>query len=241
MSAELVRYDGNVPYFTETVTEFAVVIDPLLGLSGLVAKVMASRVETGRTGSGHQPQHPARPTVDTRRQATVADHRSQRAHQARIAELAVREQAQVRRDRLDLTRLEQNFDAALCAIKMEGASRQHEADRRFAAEIRRIDSALQIEMTRLAEVQRRNQQSFVVARQRLRMADAARRDIGMAMSEATRLMRGRNQFAEIAALTVPALSQAMVAVVTRQQDGTSAILESLCKPQPRRIGRSTRG
>ncbi|MCU7728127.1 hypothetical protein ODJ79_30795 [Actinoplanes sp. KI2] len=48
MSVELVRYDGDAPSFTETVADFAAAIHPLLGLSRLVAKVMASRVEMQR-------------------------------------------------------------------------------------------------------------------------------------------------------------------------------------------------
>jgi hypothetical protein len=210
MPAELVRYDGHAPAFTATVAEFAVVIHPLLGLSGLVAKVMASRAEATRLEAIH-------------------------GHDARMAELAMRERAQIRRDHLDLTRLEQNFEAALCAIKVEGAARRHEADRRYAAEMRRIDAAVKVELARLAEVRRHNQQSFAQSRQRLRLAEAARRDIGKAMSEATRMMRGRSRFAEIAALTVPMLSQAMTTVVTQQQDGATAVLEALSAPGPRAL------
>ncbi|MEU4623524.1 hypothetical protein AB0G04_26565 [Actinoplanes sp. NPDC023801] len=223
MPAELVRYDGHAPSFTTTVSEFAVVIHPLLGLSGLVAKVMASRAEADRLEG--------------------AAGRPQRDHEVRMAEIAVRERARIRQDHLELTRLEHNFEAALCAIKVEGAARRHEADRRFAAEMRRIDGAIKIELARLAEDRRRNRQSFAEARQRLRLAEAARRDIGKAMSEATRMMRGRSRFAEIAALTVPMLSQAMTAVVTQQQDGTTAVLDALSGPGPRALpgGRGSAG
>jgi hypothetical protein len=235
MPAELVRYDGDVPSFTVTVAEFAVAIHPLLGLSGLVAKVMASRVETERlrTVAARDRQQHARTMAGMRQQATAADRHSTRMYEAKMAEIAASERADVRRGHVELSRLEQSFDAALCAIKVEGATRRHEADRRYAAEIHRIDGALQVEMARLAVEQRRDQQSFVEARQRLRLAEAARRDIAKAMGEATRMMRGRSRFAEIAALTVPALSQAMAAVVTQQQDGTAAVLDALCRPRRR--------
>ncbi|GIE84422.1 hypothetical protein [Actinoplanes regularis] len=244
MRTELVRYDGGAPSFTVTVVEFAGAIEPLLGLSGLVAKVMASRVEAERikaTAARDRQQH-ERAMTGMRQQATAADRHSRRMYQAKKAEIAAAERADVRRGEIELSRLERDFDAALCAIKVEGAVRRHEADRRFATEMHRIDSALQAEMARLADRRRRDQQSFALARQRLRLAEKARSDIGKAMSEATRMMRGRSRFAEIAALTVPALSQAMAAVVTRQQDGTVAVLDALCLPQrPMGGGKQSRG
>lgn len=233
MPAELVRYDIDGPSFTETVADFAGAIHPLLGLSRLVAKVMASRVETERlkNAAARDRQHHERAMVGMREQATTADRHSKRVYEAKLAEIRASERDGLRRGQLDLRRLEQNFDAALCAIKMEGSTRRYEADRRFAAEIHRIDGSLRVEMARLAEDRRRGQQSFAQARQRLRLAEAARRDIGAAMSEATRMMRGRSRFTELAARTVPALSQAMAAVVVHQQDGTAAVLDALCEPR----------
>jgi len=235
MPAELVRYDGDGPSFTETVADFAGAIHPLLGLSRLVAKVMATRVEAERlkTIAARDRQQHERSMAEMRQQATTSDRHSKRIYEAKLSEIRSHERADVRRGQLDLHRLEQNFDAALGAIKMEGASRRYEADRRFAAEARRIDGALQVEMARMAEDRRRSQQSYAQARQRLRLAEAARRDIGKAMGEATRMMRGRSRFSEIAALTVPALSQAMASVVIQQQDGTAAVLDALCKPRRR--------
>jgi hypothetical protein len=233
MPPELVRYDGDGPSFTETVADFAGAIHPLLGLSRLVAKVMATRVETERlkTIAARDRQRHKQAMAGARQQATAADRHSKRMYDAKLAEIQADERADVRRGQLDLCRLEQNFDAALGAIKMEGATRRYEADRRFAAEIHRVDGALRVEMARMAEDRRRSQQSFAQARQRLRLAEAARRDIGAAMGEATRMMRERSRFTEIAALTVPALSQAMAAVVVQQQDGTAAVLDALCKPR----------
>lgn len=243
MSAELVRYDGDTPSFTETVADFAGAIHPLLGLSRLVAKVMASRVEMQRlkTAAARDRQRHARDMAGMRQQATTADRHSQRMYEAKMAEIAAHERAEAGRGRIDLLRLERSFDASLSAIRMEGATRRHEADRRYAAEIRRIDGALQIEMARLAEQRRRDQQSFAQERQRLRLAEEARRDIGKAMNEATRMMRGRSRFAEIAALTVPALSTAMAAVVIRRQEGAVAVLEALCEPRPVERGVRRRG
>jgi hypothetical protein len=240
MSTELVRYDGDTPSFTETVADFAGAIHPLLGLSRLVAKVMASRVEMQRlrTVAARDRQRHEREKTRMRQQATTADQHSQRMYQAKMAEIAASERAAVRQGGIDLARLEQSFDVSLAAIRTEGAARRHEAERRYAAEIRRIDGALQIEMARLAAQRRRDQQSFAQERQRLRLAEEARRDIGAAMGEATRMMRGRSRFAEIAALTVPALATAMASVVISRQEGSVAVLEALCQsPSPGRHGR----
>jgi hypothetical protein len=231
MPAELVRYDGRTPSFTGTVAEFAVVLHPLLGLSGLVAKVTASRAEAERlhaiTARDRPPARRALPGP-ARRPGDATDLRradARRGGRSRDSpghrELSYPE----------LSRLEQSFDAALRAIRVEGAARRHEADRRYAAEIRRIDGELRVELGRLAEERRRHRQSFAAARQRLRQVEADRRDIGRAIGEATRMMRGPAGFAEMAALTVPVLSQAMVAVVTRHQDGTAAVLEALRGPR----------
>ncbi|MCU7728128.1 hypothetical protein ODJ79_30800 [Actinoplanes sp. KI2] len=171
-----------------------------------------------------------------RQQATAADKHSRRMYEARMAEFAADERADLRRDQVDLLRLERGFDASLSAIKVEGAVSRHEADRRYAAEIHRIDGGLQVEMARLADQRRRDQQNFAEERQRLRLAEEARRDIGKAISEATRMMRGRSRFAELAALTVPALSTAMAAVVIRRQEGAVAVLEALCQPRPNESG-----
>jgi hypothetical protein len=244
MSAELVRYDGDAPSFTETVADFAGALHPLLGLSRLVAKVMASRVEMQRlkTVAARDRQRHARDMAGMRQQATTADKHSQRMYEAKMAEIAAHERADVRQRQVDLLQLERSFDASLSAIRMEGTARRHEADRRYAAEIHRIDGALRIEMAHLAEQRRRDQQSFAQERRRLRLAEEARRDIGKAMNEATRMMRGRSRFAEIAALTVPALSTAMAAVVIRRQEGAVAVLEALSQPRaiepnPRRDSR----
>lgn len=210
MPAELVRYDGHEPFFTGTVLEFAVVLQPLLGLSGLVAKVAASRVEVERLRTGGSPSVGAS-------YAGTAD-RSPVRRQAPVVQAAP----------ADMGGLEQRFDAALRAIRVEGANRRAEADRRFAAEMSRIDRALQVEMARQAEARRQNRQSFAAARRHLRRLEADRRDLGNAMSEATRLMRGRPGLAEMAALTVPVLSQAMTAVVAGQ-DGTAAVLDALSR------------
>jgi hypothetical protein len=232
LSAELVRYDGDAPSFTETVADFAGVIHPLLGLSRLVAKVMASRVEAERiraVAARDKQRHNER-MEGIRRQATSADRHSQRMYEAKMAEIRANERNGARQEHLDLRRLENDFDAALCAIKMEGSARRHEADRRFAAEIHRVDSAMRVEMARIAEQRRQSRQSFAQERQRLRLAEAAQRDIGKAMGEAARLMRGRSRFTDIATMTLPALSQAMATVVSRQQDGTVALLDALCLP-----------
>jgi hypothetical protein len=92
----------------------------------------------------------------------------------------------------------------------------------------RIDGALRSELARQAELRRQNRQSYAEARRHLRRLEADRRDLGDAMSEATRLMRGRPGLAEMAALTVPMLSQAMTAVVTGQ-DGAAAVLDALSR------------
>jgi len=179
MSAELVRYDGDTPSFTETVADFAGALHPLLGLSRLVAKVMASRVEMQRlkTVAARDRQRHVREMAGLRQQATTADRHSQRMYEAKMAEIAAQERAGARDGQIDLLRLERSFDASLAAIKMEGAARRHEADRRYAAEIHRIDGALKVEMARLAEQRRRDQQSFAQERQRLRLAERARSDV----------------------------------------------------------------
>ncbi|GAB2587971.1 hypothetical protein Aab01nite_49390 [Paractinoplanes abujensis] len=201
MSAELVRHDGQELSFTGTVFEFAVALRPLLALSGLVAKVVASRVEVQRlqvAGARADPVRAARRRPGRRPAPPAAG----------------------------LGGLEQRFDAALRAIKLEGAHRRAEADRRFAAEMARIDGAFQAELARQAAQQRQNRQSFAAAREHLRRREADRRDLGNAMTEATRLMTGRSGLAEMAALTVPVLSRAMTSVATGQ-DGAAAVLEAL--------------
>ncbi|MFI1994405.1 hypothetical protein [Actinoplanes sp. NPDC020271] len=213
MSAELVRYDGQEPFFTGTVFEFAVALRPLLGLSGLVAKVVASRVEVQRL-------HVA---GDGRRSESVRAARTGTASGG----VAIRRSARKPRPvAADLGGLEERFDAALRAIKLEGAHRRAEADRRFAAEMARIDAAFQAEMARQAEWQRQNRQSFAEAREHLRRREADRRELGKAMSRATRLVTGRPELAAMAALAVPVLSRAMTSVVAGQ-DGAAAVLEAL--------------
>ncbi|MFI5844854.1 hypothetical protein ACIA8K_34655 [Catenuloplanes sp. NPDC051500] len=254
MPAELVRYDGHELRFTGTVLEFAVVLQPLLGLSGLVAKVVASRVEVERlrvrggsmTVSGDvsraNPARGGRPisraSAATWNSGTPRPARggprttpggSSSAGDVTDRRPARRATAAVQVAAADLGGLEQRFDAALRAIRLEGANRHAEADRRFAAEMSRIDGAFQQEMARQAELRRQSRRSFAEAREHLRRREADRRDLGAAMSEATRLMGGRTSLAELAAFAVPVLSQAMTAVVTGQ-DGTAAVLDALRRP-----------
>jgi hypothetical protein len=257
MPAELVRYDGHELHFTGTVLEFAVVLQPLLGLSGLVAKVVASRVEMerlrmrggsvtvrgagARTDSGRGRRRSESPvswvSVDTSGPDEARRARGGPRGMPGSADDAATDRRPVRRQvptavrgtPADLGGLEQRFEAALRAIRLEGAHRHAEAGRRFAAEMSRIDGALQGELARQASMRRQSRKAFAEAREHLRQREVDRRDLGDAMSEATRLMRGRTGLAELAALTVPVLSRAMTAVVTGQ-DGKAAVLDALRLP-----------
>jgi hypothetical protein len=232
MTAELVRYEGEFPSFTETVADFAAMIHPLVGLSRLVSKTMATRVEVKRlsvAAARDRNAHKQR-MAQIHAQAQASDRHSERMYQAKVEEIRANERGELRRAELGLRQLELNFDAAMQAIKLQGATRRHEIDRNYAAEIHRVDADLQIQMAKIAEERRQSNQAFANEQRRLRAAEAAQRDIQKALRESTRLMRTASPFTEIAAFTARSLSQSLAMMHVYNQDAVAAILGSMARP-----------
>jgi hypothetical protein len=231
VAAELVRYEGACPSFTETVADFATLIHPLVGLSRLVSKVMATRVEAKRlsvAAARDRNVHKQR-MAQIQAQVRATDQHSERMYRAKVEEIRANERGELRNAQLSLRQLELNFDAAMQAIKVEGATRRHEIDRHYAAEIHHVDADLQIQMAKIAEERRRSNQEFAHAQRRLRAAEAAQRDIQKALRESTRLMRTASPFTEIAAVTARSLSQSLAMMHVYNQDAVAAILSSMAR------------
>jgi len=235
MAAELVRYEGEFPSFTETVADFAAVIHPLVGLSRLVAKVMATRVESERlraTARRERDLHEHR-MAQVKAQERVADRHSERMLQARTRQLRAGDRADQRRTALSLHQLELDFDTAMQSIRLQGATRRHEIDRHYAGEIQRIVAGLQVQLSTIVRQSRSDEQVFAQQRQRLKAAEASQAQIRKALSESTRLMGTGSRFTEIAAVTTESLARTLTSMHLYEQDAVAAILGCMARPKAR--------
>ncbi|GAA3294272.1 hypothetical protein Dvina_50460 [Dactylosporangium vinaceum] len=229
MAAELVRYEGDGPSFTETVADFAGIIHPLVGLSRLVSKVMAARVESQRLQAQSRRDRNSHELhmAQVKGQERVADRHSQRLVRVERERIRADERADIRQAAVSLRQLEIDFDTAMQAIRSEGTIRRHEIDRHYAAQIQRVDADLRVRLAAIARQRHHDDQVFAQQRRRLRSAEAAQAEIRAALRESTRLMGSRSRFTEIAAVTTESLARTLSTMQIHQQDPVAALLGNL--------------
>src|SRR5262249_53666370 len=141
--------------------------NPLFGIGKLAARVLAGRAELRRLkiqeAQGRW-EHQERMQA-MRLQAKALDQHSSRLHDANMKAVRLTERASAREAERAIRQIESNYDIALCSLKLEGASRRYEIDRRMAAALEHIDATLRVDLQRLADARRKNDQMFAHFRQ----------------------------------------------------------------------------
>lgn len=230
MGSELVRYDGGKPSFTPAVATFSHAIGPLVGLSKLVAKVMASRVESKRLAiveARDRYEHDERVQV-TQLQAEAFERHSQRLYTAKLSEVEAIDRASQRETAALIRKIEAEFDAAVTSIRVEGGTRRYEIDRACAVELAKIDNALALGLRGLNDGRRRSDQVFRLAVQQNKIVEVELAELNFALRKMTNLIGGRNSAqAALAAATVPSLSSAIAVVVGNGVSPARALLGAI--------------
>jgi hypothetical protein len=240
MGSELVRYEDAIPVLTETVSDFAsAVLNPLFGLGKLAARILAVRAESKRLKleeSRGRWEHQERMQA-MRLQAKVADQHSSRLHVANMKAIRVIERANAGEAERAIRQLESNYDIALRSIQLEGATRRHEIDQRMAVALEHIDATLRVDLQRLADARRKNDQVFAALRLQAKLAEQAQRDLRRRLDLASRQL-SHPRFAPLAHESLQFLSHSMVLTIKYQGDGMAAVAEALSTVDARRGGLS---
>jgi len=96
---------------------------------------------------------------------------------------------------LSLQQIERTYQAVMAAIRVDATARCREADQKFITEVRRIDTALHVELVRLADERRRADQRFALERELLRAQTSERKEIARALAAANKLTSSRRHVA----------------------------------------------
>jgi hypothetical protein len=136
-----------------------------------------------------------------------------------------------------IRQLESNYDIALRSIQLEGATRRHEIDQRMAVALEHIDATLRVDLQRLADARRKNDQVFAALRLQAKLAEQAQRDLRRRLDLASRQL-SHPRFAPLAHESLQFLSHSMVLTIKYQGDGMAAVAEALSTVDARRGGLS---
>jgi hypothetical protein len=218
------RDPGSSP-FSDAVSDLAAAISPVCGLAEVAAKLLALRLEYQRRRAkpAAAPKQAKNSQPASRRRGSAGQAVSLSAGSAP----AVTHQAVMYPDALilpsamSLHELERTYQAVLEAISVDSAGRRREADQRYAAEVRKVDATLQIELLRLANERRRSDQEFARERELHRLLARERGEIVRAIQGSRELMRSPRH-AAIATQAAQTFSTALVmshqAISTRPRD-----------------------
>ena len=229
MGGDLVCLEDGHAIFAPAVETFAHSLGPLIGLSTLVAKVMACRIQARRIAVSQAQvrfQHQER-TKRIRIEAEALDRHSARIYAAKSNEIDLRDRESRRNTAVAIQKIETEYEAAVLAIRVNGSLARHEMDRRFSLELARIDSALRLGLQELHNDRRRTDQEFRLAMRHSRLAQSAVKQLGHGLEVATRSLGGRPQQAELGAITVAPLSSAIRSIVTEGMTPVRAVLAAV--------------
>lgn len=239
MGSELVRYEGQTPVFAEAVSDFAsAVLHPLFGLGRLASRVLAVRAESKRLrleeiqgGREHRER-----MQKTRLQAEVLDRHSSRLHEANLESIRAMERADARKTEIALRQIETNYDLALGAIHLDGEVRRYEIDRRMAGVLAQIDATLRVDLQRLADARRKNDQVFALLRRQANALERAQRDLRLSLDLVMQQVDDP-LFRPMALQAIVSLGQATPLLFKYHGDGMAAVAEALSNEDEEPIGR----
>lgn len=156
----------------------------------------------------------------------MLDRHSGRLHDANMTAIRVMERANAGEAERAIRQIEINYDVALRSIQLEGASRRYEIDQRMSAALEAIDATLRVDLQRLADARRRNDQMFALLRRQARAAERAQEEIRRHLNLAGRQL-SHPRFAVLAHETVQSLGHATALAIKYQGDGMAAVAEAL--------------
>lgn len=239
MGEELVRYNASGPVFAEVVDSVASAIHPLLGISKLVARAHAWRIETKRLHLDAEKAHfdhkeriqinalQAHVTerwLDDQREIEAAKIVAQRETSAASSEVALRGFD------VDLHRIDREFDVAVGRMRLVGSLRRQEIRAAAAIESARIDADLRAELARMAALRQAVDREYSLQRNRDRNDARNAAEVRSALSAASNLMVGAGSD-EYVASVVAQLGHALALMTTRHESPYAAVLLTLAQPQ----------